>query len=309
MARTRQAISTGGELTTASRRTTGQSSGGADAVEVHLAGVVHIYPSPEGDVVALRGVDLDIDAGESVALLGPSGAGKSTVLGLLAGEFQPSAGSVRIGDLEVDRAGSDTLATLRSRDLALVVQGARSNLIPYATATQNVWFAQHGARRRGQALEWAPEDLLGLFGLAPLAHVPAAQISAGEQQRLALVAGIATLPRLLLLDEPTSQLRDRERDDVIDAVVEIHRRLGMTVVVVTHDSEVASRLERTVTIRDGRVGAEGRHGREYAVVGRDGTVQLPADALGLLPPDSLVRVTRLEDRIELRRVSSDEDPS
>jgi ABC-type lipoprotein export system ATPase subunit len=309
MARTRQAISTGGELTTASRRTTGPSSGGADAVEVHLAGVVHIYPSPEGDVVALRGVDLDIDAGESVALLGPSGAGKSTVLGLLAGEFQPSAGSVRIGDLEVDRAGSDTLATLRSRDLALVVQGARSNLIPYATATQNVWFAQHGARRRGQALEWAPEDLLGLFGLAPLAHVPAAQISAGEQQRLALVAGIATLPRLLLLDEPTSQLRDRERDDVIDAVVEIHRRLGMTVVVVTHDSEVASRLERTVTIRDGRVGAEGRHGREYAVVGRDGTVQLPADALGLLPPDSLVRVTRLEDRIELRRVSSDEDPS
>jgi ABC-type lipoprotein export system ATPase subunit len=309
MARTRQAISTGGELTTASRRATGQSSGGADAVEVHLAGVVHIYPSPEGDVVALRGVDLDIDAGESVALLGPSGAGKSTVLGLLAGEFQPSAGSVRIGDLEVDRAGSDTLATLRSRDLALVVQGARSNLIPYATATQNVWFAQHGARRRGQALEWAPEDLLGLFGLAPLAHVPAAQISAGEQQRLALVAGIATLPRLLLLDEPTSQLRDRERDDVIDAVVEIHRRLGMTVVVVTHDSEVASRLERTVTIRDGRVGAEGRHGREYAVVGRDGTVQLPADALGLLPPDSLVRVTRLEDRIELRRVSSDEDPS
>ncbi|HEY7421852.1 MAG TPA: ATP-binding cassette domain-containing protein [Gaiellaceae bacterium] len=276
---------------------------------MHLAGVVHIYPSPEGDVVALRGVDLDIDAGESVALLGPSGAGKSTVLGLLAGEFQPSAGSVRIGDLEVDRAGSDTLATLRSRDLALVVQGARSNLIPYATATQNVWFAQHGARRRGQALEWAPEDLLGLFGLAPLAHVPAAQISAGEQQRLALVAGIATLPRLLLLDEPTSQLRDRERDDVIDAVVEIHRRLGMTVVVVTHDSEVASRLERTVTIRDGRVGAEGRHGREYAVVGRDGTVQLPADALGLLPPDSLVRVTRLEDRIELRRVSSDEDPS
>jgi putative ABC transport system ATP-binding protein len=272
---------------------------------VHLSGVVHIYPSPEGDVVALRGVDLDVQAGESVALLGPSGAGKSTVLGLLAGEFHPSAGSVRIGGLDVDRARVDVLARLRSRDVSLVVQGALANLLPYATAAQNVWFAQHGARRRGHTLDRTPRELLELFGLASLADVPAAQMSAGEQQRLALVAGSATLPRLLLLDEPTSQLRDRERDGAIDAVIEIHRRLGMTVVVVTHDSDVASRLQRTVTIRDGRVGAEGRHGREYAVVGRDGSVQLPPDVLDLLPPDSLVRVTRLEDGIELRPIDSD----
>ena len=281
----------------------------AAAVEVHLSGVVHIYPSPEGDVVALRGIDLDIRAGESVALLGPSGAGKSTVLGLLAGEFQPSAGSIRIGDLDVDRARSDVLATLRSRDVSLVVQGARANLLPYATAAQNVWFAQHGARARGQTLDRTAGELLELFGLAALADVAAEQLSAGEQQRLALVSGIATLPRLLLLDEPTSQLRDRERDEVIDAVVEAHRRLGMTVVVVTHDSDVAARLQRTVTIRDGRVGAEGRDGREYAVVGRDGSVHLPPDVLDLLPPDSLVRVSRIEDRIELRRVDSEEGSS
>lgn len=276
------------------------------AVEVHLSGVVHIYPSPEGDVVALRGVDLDIRAGESVALLGPSGAGKSTVLALLAGEFQPSAGSVRVGSLDVHRARREVLAALRSRDVSLVVQGARANLLPYATAAQNVWFAQHGARRRGHTLDRDPGELLDLFGLASLGNTAVAQMSAGEQQRLALVAGIATLPRLLLLDEPTSQLRDRERDGVIDAVVEIHRRLGMTVVVVTHDSDVASRLQRAVTIRDGRVGAEGRQGREYAVVGRDGTVHLPPEALDLLPPDSLVRVDRLEDRIELHPVDSDE---
>jgi len=285
--------------------TVGSRSRDSDAVEVHLSGVVHIYPSPEADVVALRGVDLDVQAGESVALLGPSGAGKSTVLGLLAGEFQPSAGSVRIGDLEVERAHADVLARLRSRDVSLVVQGARANLLPYATAAQNVWFAQHGARRRGHTLDRTARELLDLFGLASLADVPAAQMSAGEQQRLALVAGSATLPRLLLLDEPTSQLQDRERDAAIDAVIEIHRRLGMTVVVVTHDSDVASRLQRTVTIRDGRVGAEGRHGREYAVVGRDGSVHLPPDVLDLLPPDSLVRVTRLEDGIELRPVDSD----
>lgn len=283
------------------------SPAAARALEVHLSGLVHIYPSPEGDVVALRGVDLDIRAGESVALLGPSGAGKSTVLGLLAGEFQPSAGSIRIGDLDVDRAAGDVLAALRARDVSLVVQSARANLLPYATAGQNVWFAQQGARRRGHAVDRNPGELLRLFGLGSLADVPAAQMSAGEQQRLALVAGVATLPRLLLLDEPTSQLRDRERDEVIDTIIEIHRQLGMTIVVVTHDGDVASRLERTVTIRDGRVGAEGRQGREYAVVGRDGSVHLPPDVLDLLPPDSLVRVLRVEDRIELHRVDSEED--
>jgi ABC-type lipoprotein export system ATPase subunit len=278
-----------------------------EALDVHLSGLVHIYPSPEGDVVALRGVDLDIRAGESAALLGPSGAGKSTVLGLLAGEFQPSAGSIRIGDLRLERARSDVLARLRAHDVSLVVQGARANLLPYATAAQNVWFAQHGARRRGHAIEQSPGELLDLFGLASFADVPATEMSAGQQQRLALAAGVSTLPRLLLLDEPTSQLRDRERDEVIDAVVEIHRRLGMTVVVVTHDGDVAARLERTVTIRDGRVGAEGRAGREYAVIGRDGSVHLPEDALDLLPPDSLVQVTRHEDHVELRRADSEEE--
>ena len=302
MARPHEARTVGGELTAVAPTQT--DSG---AVEVHLSGVVHIYPSPDGDVVALRGVDLDIRAGESVALLGPSGAGKSTVLGLLAAEFQPSAGSIRIGDLDVDRARSDVLATLRARDVSLVVQGGRTNLLPYATAAQNVWFAQHGARSRGHTLDRTPGELLDLFGLTSIADVPAAQMSAGEQQRLALVAGVATLPRLLLLDEPTSQLSESERNEVIDAVVDIHRALGMTVVVVTHDSDVASRLERTVTIRDGRVGAEGRQGREYAIVGRDGSMHLPPDVLDHLPPDSLVRVTVLEDRVELRRVDSEEN--
>ena len=284
------------------------SPGGSDrAVEVHLAGVVHLYPSPEGSVVALRGVDLDIRAGESVALLGPSGAGKSTVLGLLAGELQPSAGSVHIGELDISRAAGDELASLRSREVSFVVQGASANLLPYATGAQNVWFAQHGARRRGHLPDATPGELLELFGLGALADIAAGRLSSGQRQLLALVAGVASVPRLLLLDEPTSQLSGTERDEAIDAIVAIHRELGMTVVVVTHDPAVAARLARTVTIRDGRVGAEGRSGREYAVVRRDGSVQLPADALDLLPPDALVRVRRLEDGVELRRVEIEED--
>jgi putative ABC transport system ATP-binding protein len=274
--------------------------------QVHLTGVVHLYPSPEGDVVALRGVDLDIKAGESVALLGPSGAGKSTVLGLLAGEFAPSAGTVRIDEYDIGKLSADDLSRLRSRHIALVVQGALANLLSYATARENVWFAQHGARQRGDRPSQGAAQLLELFDVEELADRHVGELSVGERQRVALVAGVAALPRLLLIDEPTSQLTSEERDQVIETVLTIHRQLGLTVIVVTHDSEVASRLERTVTIRDGRVGAEGRDGTEYAVVGRDGSLHLPPDVLDLLPPESLVRVIRLANGVELRRADDQE---
>jgi ABC-type lipoprotein export system ATPase subunit len=277
-------------------------------VDAHLSGVVHLYSSAEGDVVALRGVDLDIKAGESVALLGPSGAGKSTVLSLLAGEFAPSAGVVRIGEHDMGKLGADVLSHLRSRDISLVVQNASSNLLPYATAYENVWFAQHGARRRGDQLQRSATELLELFGIGALARRRTTEMSMGERQRVALVAGVAVVPRLLLIDEPTSQLNGEERDEVIDTVLAIHRQIGVTVVVVTHDSQVANRFGRTVTIRDGRVGAEGRSGVEYAIVGRDGSLHLPPDVLDLLPPDSLVRVIRVDNGVELRLAES-EDPN
>ncbi|MGH3732900.1 MAG: ABC transporter ATP-binding protein [Acidimicrobiales bacterium] len=275
-------------------------------VGVHLGGVVHLYSSLEGDVVALRGVDLDIEPGEAVALLGPSGAGKSTVLGLLAGEFASSAGTVRVGGHNLGKLGAEALSRLRSTDISLVVQGANANLLFYATALENVWFAQHGARRRGRPPARSAHDLLEQFGVGELADRRVAELSIGERQRVALVAGVAGLPRLLLIDEPTSQLASRERDQVIDTVLAIHREIGVTVVVVTHDALVARRFARTVTIRDGRVGAEGRHGVEYAVVGRDGSLYLPPDVLDLLPPDSLIRVTRLDHGVELRRVDEPE---
>jgi putative ABC transport system ATP-binding protein len=278
----------------------------AMGAEVHLSGVVHLYPSPEGEVVALRGVDLDIKAGESVALLGPSGAGKSTVLGLLAGEFAPSAGSVRIGEHELGKLGADALSRLRAHEISLVVQGAATNLLSYATALENVWFAQHGSRRRKKSPPRSAMELLELFHVGGLASRRVAEMSMGERQRVALVAGVAVLPRLLLVDEPTSQLSGEERDQVIDTILTIHREIGLTVIVVTHDTEVASRFERTVTIRDGRVGAEGRYGVDYAVVGRDGSLHLPPEVLDLLPPDSLVRVIRLPNGVELRRAEEEE---
>lgn len=274
--------------------------------EVRLRGVVHLYPSPEGDVVALRGVDLDVAAGEAVALLGPSGAGKSTVLGLIAGEIVPSAGTVEVGSVDVARLTREALSELRAKEISLVVQGGSNNLLPYATGAENVWFAQHGARRRGLPIEADAETLLMRFGLGELSSLRAEQMSSGQRQRLALLVGIASGPRLLLIDEPTAQLGRGARAEVIETIVRVHEALGATVVVVTHDPDVAARLERTVTIRDGRVGAEGRRGVEFAVVGHDGSIHLPADVLDLLPPESLVRVVRRDDVVELHR--ADEGP-
>jgi putative ABC transport system ATP-binding protein len=278
--------------------TTATAAAGA---EVRMEGVVHLYPSPEGDVVALRGADLDVAAGEAVALLGPSGAGKSTVLSLLAGTYVASAGTVLVAGEDVGRLDAAGLGRLRAEVVSLVVQGAERNLLPYATVTENVWFAQRGARRRGRSVTVDPGELIERFGMADVAGRVAADLPAGHRQRAAVVAGVAALPRLLLLDEPSSRLDPPSRDEVVDLVLHICADLGATVVVVTHDPAVAARFARTVTIRDGRVGAEGRRGVEYAVVGRDGLVQLPADMRDVLPPDSLVEVVRRPDGVELRR--------
>jgi putative ABC transport system ATP-binding protein len=273
--------------------------------EIHLVGVVHLYPSPEGDVVALRGVDLDVAAGESLSLLGPSGAGKSTVLGLLAGNFVASAGQVMIGDEDVGRMKGEQLGRLHAFDVSLVVQGAERNLLSFATSKENVWFAQQGSRRRGREPGISPTRLLDQFGLHDVGDVVVGRLSAGQRQRVALAAGVAPLPRLLLVDEPTSQLDPSSRDDVIDMLLQVCEEIGTTVVCVTHDAEVATRFSRTVTIRDGRVGAEGRRGVEYVVVGRDGLLQLPQDVLDILPPDSLVEVIRQAHGVVLRRAEDE----
>jgi ABC-type lipoprotein export system ATPase subunit len=258
-------------------------------------GLVYIYRLEEYDVVALSGVDLDIGPGESVALLGPSGSGKSTLLCMLAGLLRPAAGRLVVGRHDLVRATPAELQTLRATDVGVVLQGASRNLLPYLSAEQNLRFAQHGVpgdRRKNRRKNLPePREILAMVGLSGRGHnrVRPQRLTPGERQRLALAVGLACRPGLLLADEPTSQLDARARDEVL-AALDAVRRAGTTVVVVTHDPDVGRQLGRTVTIRDGRVGAEGRRGEDYAVVGRDGTIHLPQEVLRMLPPGSLVGV-------------------
>lgn len=249
--------------------------------------VVHIYRVEGSDVVALSGVDLSISSGEMVALVGPSGSGKSTLIGLLAGLMRPAAGRIAVGGYDIGKLSDAELNRLRGTEVGVVLQDADRNLLPYANLHRNIWLAQRrAAATRGAELE-EPEHILELVGLYGLAKSKPGELATGQRQRAALAVGIAAGPGLLLVDEPTSQLDTAGRDDVIAALEAINAKRDTTIVVVTHDLDVGARLGRVVTIRDGRVGAEGRDGQDFAVVAGDGTMQLPPDVLGEFPPGTL----------------------
>jgi ABC-type lipoprotein export system ATPase subunit len=255
---------------------------------VTCRGVVFIYRLEGYDVVALAGVDLDIAPGEAVALVGPSGAGKSTLLSLMSGVLRPSAGRLQVGELDLVRAGAAEVQRLRAVDVGVALQGSSRNLLPYLTCEQNVRFAQRAARGLGRRPP-DPAVILDDVGLLGRRRAVPADLAPGERQRLAFAVAGACRPGLLLLDEPTNQLDEHSRDEVL-AVLHRLNEAGTTVVVVTHDMAVGAALGRTVTIRDGRVGAEGRRGEDYSVVGRDGSVHLPAELLDRLPPGTLVKI-------------------
>lgn len=270
----------------------------ATGVRLRTQGLVHIYRSEGHEVAALSGVDLDVEAGEMVGLLGPSGAGKSTLLNLLAGVFRPSAGRIVLDAVELTKATAAELDRLRAVEVALMLQGAGRNLLPYLTPVENVRFAQLAARRLGKELP-EPREVLAEVGLADDGHRPLAELTPGHLQLAALAMAVASRPGLLLADEPTSQLEHRARDLVLHRMSVLNQNLGTTIVIVTHDPEVAAFLPRTVTIRDGRVGGEGRRGEEYAVVTPDGFLPLPVHVRDDLLPGTLVRFHLVDGRYVL----------
>jgi putative ABC transport system ATP-binding protein len=234
-----------------------------NGIRVSCRQLVHIYRSVAGDVVALSGVDLDIAPGETVALIGPSGSGKSTLIALLAGLTRPSAGRVMVGTTELGRLSDRELTGLRGTAIGVVVQGADRNLLTHLSLRDNLWLAQRRAVDQKREVD-PPERILQLVGLTAKAGELVGHLPPGARQRAALAVGIAAGPGLLLVDEPTSQLDAGGRDEVMSALETVNATNRTTIVVVTHDPEVGGRLGRVITIRDGRVGAEGRGGRDFA---------------------------------------------
>jgi putative ABC transport system ATP-binding protein len=279
----------------------------ADPV-VRCEGLVQVYGTLGQEVTALRGIDLTVPAGDTVALLGPSGAGKSTLLWLLAGLLRPTAGRVEVCGRRVNDLTRRSAADLRLRDVGVVLQNPGRNLLANETAAGNVMFAQRPAHPGRAASRRRTSELLESMGLGRVAHRQAGRLSGGEQQRLAVAVALANRPQLLLADEPTSQLDRTSATSVLDLIRAANESEGTTVVMVTHDPVVGSSLRRTITIRDGRVGAEGQAGQDYLVVSRDGSVQLPTEILETtLPPGTLIRAVPTADGVQLHRARPEED--
>jgi putative ABC transport system ATP-binding protein len=231
---------------------------------IHLSNVVKSYQTQAGPFAALRGIDLDIDAGERVAVVGRSGSGKSTLLNMVAGIDRPTSGSVTVGGTAIEAMSHDRLARWRGRTVGVVFQFFQ--LLPTLTIAENVMLPMDfcgtfRSERRRRALE-----LLERVEVADQADKLPATLSGGQQQRVAIARALANDPPLILADEPTGNL-DSTTSAAIFALFDELRAAGKTVVIVTHERDVVAGTGRLVTLADGRIAPDlAPHGR----VDRDG---------------------------------------
>jgi putative ABC transport system ATP-binding protein len=225
------------------------ASGASTAPLVRIRNLYLTVPAAAGPVNILRGIDLDIDAGEAVGLVGPSGSGKTSLLMVLAGLERATAGSVTLAGNEVTALDEDALARLRREHVGIVFQAF--HLIPTMTALENVAIPLELAGR-ADAFDRAREALRSVGLGHRLTHLPG-QLSGGEQQRTALARAFVARPLLLLADEPTGNLDHATGAAVMDLMFELRVTHGTTLLLITHDAELAARCNRCVHLSDGRV--------------------------------------------------------
>ena len=264
-----------------------------------------IFKPADLEVVALRGLDLDVPPGELMAIVGASGSGKTTLLNILAGLERPSAGQVHVGDRDLLNISDRELVLYRRSEVGFVWQTTARNLIPYLSVRDNIELPMAIAGISSRERRIRSMELLATLGLEDKVSRSPGQLSGGEQQRVAIAVALANRPPLLLADEPTGELDTQMAEDVFRMLGEMNRVFGVTVVIVTHFAGVAHFVDRVVHIRDGRISAESylqssfqRSGasseQEYLVVDQVGRLQLPREYLDRLQLGGLA-TTNLED--------------
>ena len=274
-----------------------------------------IYKIADLEVVALRGLDLAVQQGEVIAIVGASGSGKSTLLNILAGFDTPSAGGVSVGDKDLLRMTPKEVEEYRRIEVGFIWQQTSRNLFPYLSTLENVALpmmltSTSAAERRSRA-----EELLNIVGLGHrLDHTPE-RLSGGEQQRVAIAVALANRPPLLLADEPTGELDDATAAEILDLFGTVNRELGTTILIVTHDPDIAYKVGRVVLIRDGKMSTEirrkptfrreadesdsGQPLEEFVLVDSSGRLQVPREYLDTLRISGRARVDMEEGRVTL----------
>ena len=250
----------------------------------------HVYESKaeDGNVVALRGLHIDVKEGEAIAVVGPSGSGKSTLMKCLGGLMKASAGSVSLAGKNMTRLSGPELVHLRQKTVSFIFQ--EGNLLPNLNARDNV--AQplrHQGMSSRKALKLA-DKMLDRLGILPRAKALPMRLSGGEQQRVAIARALITNPRLILADEPTGALDPITSREVLALFKELHENDGVSFLIVTHSKEVASFADRSLELRDGRFVAEHGEGVDVEDLSRDRELIIDETGTVTLPPDLLLRI-------------------
>ena len=209
-----------------------------------------VYRVGQVDVPALRGVELDIQAGEFLAIIGPSGSGKSTLFHIIGGLTPPTSGSVRVADQDLSPLSDARRTALRRSTVSFVFQ--KFNLLPNLTAADNIAVARHLAAK-DQKDDPKFQEALELLGIGHRLHHKPAALSGGEQQRVAIARAIVNRPAILLADEPTGNLDTQNSQAVLDLLRDLNQRLGQTILMITHNPEAAAYGHSIVQMRDGRI--------------------------------------------------------
>jgi putative ABC transport system ATP-binding protein len=219
---------------------------------IRLRGITKSYALGDTQVQALRGIDLDVAQGEFCAIIGPSGSGKSSLLNILGCLDLPTAGRYELDGQPIVARDFDDLAPLRARALGFVFQSF--NLVPYLDVSENVELALRGADGLGRVERLRRvEELIHVVGLAAHARHRTTQLSGGQQQRVAIARALAHRPRLLLADEPTASLDSENASSIIELLLTLNRKEGVTVLLSTHDPRVLPSARRHIHVRDGRI--------------------------------------------------------
>ena len=279
--------------------------------------VFKIYKVANLEVVALRGLDLRVEKGEVVAIVGASGSGKSTLLNILAGYDVPSAGRVTVSGRDLLRMGGREVEEYRRNEVGFIWQQTGRNLFPYLTALENVELPMMLTGTTSDARRKRAVELLEMVGLKERLGHTQDRLSGGEQQRVAIAVSLANSPPLLLADEPTGELDDATAAEVLDVFATINSELKTTVMIVTHDPDIAYKVGRVVLIRDGKLSTEIRRKVSYAaksgdddessraeleefvLVDSSGRVQIPRDILDRLKIGERAKITIDENSVRL----------
>ncbi|PPF77692.1 ABC transporter [Subtercola sp. Z020] len=273
--------------------------------------LVRVFSTRGVEVQALQGLNLQVTAGEMVAIVGASGSGKSTLLNVLSGLDTPTAGSATVAGHDLLRMGSRERIAFQRRSVGFVWQQTAKNLLPYLTARENIAAAMVIARgTRARDRHRQVDALLDLLGISALGDRRPSELSGGQQQRTAIAVAIANEPKVLLADEPTGDLDEATTEEVLSALELVNRERGVTVLIVTHDPTVSGHVRRTIQIRDGRTstelwrstvqdagGTEQVIAQEFAVLDRVGRLQLPKSFTETLRLSEMVRLELEQDHV------------